>query len=67
MWEVTERWTSKGHRNTEGDKLNNLIREDGQMQLLGQRGYWSPINWDGDNVPDGREIGRLMVLNALVS
>lgn len=67
MWEVTERWTSKGHRNTEGDKLSGLIREDGQMRVLGQRGYWSPINWDGEDVPDGREIGQLMVLNAIVS
>jgi len=64
MWEVTERWTSKGHRNTEGDKLGGLIREDGQMRVLGQRGYWSPINWDGEDVPDGREIGQLMVMNA---
>lgn len=67
MFEVTERWTSKGHRNTEGDKLSGLICEDGQMRVLGQRGYWSPINWDGEDVPDGREIGQLMVMNATVS
>lgn len=67
MLEVTDRWTSKGHANTEGDKLSSLIRNDTQFELLGEKAYWSPVNWDGDGVPNGSEIGRLMVLNAIVS
>lgn len=67
MLEVTDRWTSKGHANTEGDKLSSLIRNDAQFELLGEKAYWSPVNWDGDGIPNGSEIGRLMVLNAIVS
>ena len=67
MFEVTERWTSRGHQNTEGDKLAGLIREDGQFERIRDMAYWSPINWDGGDVPRGREIGRLMVDNAIVS
>lgn len=67
MYEVTSRWTSKGHMHTQGDKLGTLIRNDGQFDLKGERAYWSPINWDGEDIPDGYEIGQLMVLNWFVS
>ena len=71
MAEVTNLWTSKGHKDTQGDGLVNLIIRDGQFRAgdVHERVYWSPINWDGgyEDVERGKEIGRLMVLNAIVS
>ncbi|KAH8110275.1 S-adenosyl-L-methionine-dependent methyltransferase [Phellopilus nigrolimitatus] len=66
LLEVTGNWTTKALQKTEGDKLNILIREDSQLEYLGEKAYWSPINWDGADPienPNGAEVGKLMVLN----
>ncbi|THH02955.1 hypothetical protein EW145_g6660 [Phellinidium pouzarii] len=68
LFEVTERWTTKAQQNTEGDELHILIREDGQFEDVKQKEYYSPVNWDGEDpaeIPNGTEIGKLMVLNIL--
>lgn len=70
LFEVTQRWTSKAQKNTEGDKLHLLLQEHGGFELLGQQDYYSPLNWDGGDpvaIPNGREVGRLMLLNITVS
>lgn len=70
LFEVTERWTSKARQNTEGDKLQILLQEHGGFELLGVKEYYSPLNWDGGDpvaIPNGSEIGRLMLLNMMVS
>ena len=68
--EVTKRWTSKALQNTEGDRLHLLLEQHGRFEVLGQSTYYSPINWDGgdpENIPNGEAIGKLMLLNVLVS
>ena len=70
MYEVSKRWLSKGLENTDGDKLAILMKEDGQFHNVRTRTYDIPIGWDGAGIVDnqnGAEIGRLMVLNVLVS
>lgn len=71
LWlaEVSQRWLSKALKNTDGDKLHNLIREEGQFEGVKVRIYNSPIGWDGTHVVEhgnGAEIGQLMVLNVNV-
>ncbi|THH09451.1 hypothetical protein EW145_g2015 [Phellinidium pouzarii] len=68
LFEATARWTTKAQQNTEGDKLHILMREDSQFEYLGQKTYYSPINWDGgdqEGILNGAEIGKLMLLNVL--
>lgn len=67
LYEVTERWTSKARQNTEGDKLHILLEEHGGFEVLGMKEYFSPLNWDGGDMANGAEIGKLMLLNIHVS
>lgn len=50
-----------------GDHVGWLLQNDNQLALLHQRPYYTPVNWDGGDIPNGREIGVLMATNLLVS
>ena len=68
--EVSERFLSKAKKNTDGDKLHVLMREDGQFEDVVCRVYNSPVGWDGAEIVEhgnGAEIGQLMIINANVS
>ena len=68
--EVSERFLSKAKKNTDGDKLHILMREDGQFEDIVCRVYNSPVGWDGGSLVEngnGAVIGSLMTHNWVVS
>ena len=46
-----------------GEFIGTWLRGEEQFEFLDDRTYFSPVNWDGDGMLSGDEIGRLGVIN----
>jgi hypothetical protein len=60
--EMFERLT----RSREYQPVDTLVRESGQFSHIQSHSYLSPINWPGDGIEHGDEIGQIMNKNMLV-
>lgn len=67
MNDLVKRMNEKNLDKLGGDYVGWLLQNDDQLALLQHRPYYTPVNWDGGDIPNGREIGMLMATNLLVS
>ncbi|KAJ7286477.1 hypothetical protein C8J57DRAFT_1287754 [Mycena rebaudengoi] len=44
-------------------RINSLVDENGKYHVLYFNRYFCPINWAGDNVEHGEQLGELMFMN----
>lgn len=49
------------------DELLRFMQDNGHFEQLAEKAYFAPINWDGDGIENGHEIGQLMAVNVKVS
>lgn len=61
--EVLERLT----RSPKYQPGDTLVRESGRFSHIQSSSYFSPINWPGDGIEHGEEIGEIMNKNMRVS
>lgn len=52
-----------------GDQQPDIVRADGQFDILGERDFFVPVGWDGgdNNIPHGEELSRMWSTNLEVS
>ena len=49
-----------------GEYMGWYLNNDEELEYIDERPYYPPVNWDGGEMPHGREIGMLMATNLLV-
>lgn len=50
-----------------GAELFRWLQDDGHLKVLESKTYFCPVNWDGDEIERGHELGQLWAVNAIVS
>lgn len=60
MLEVKARVPVKDTKNTPGEHLIRWMQEDGGLENIDGDFYFCPINWAGDGVKHGKELGEIM-------
>ncbi|TDL22853.1 hypothetical protein BD410DRAFT_803254 [Rickenella mellea] len=63
MLETKARMGSKSQHNFPGETLLRWIEEDGCLEKQDGVEYFCPINWDGDGMENGKELGKIMWKN----
>lgn len=61
--EMFERLT----RSRKYQPVDTLVRESGRFSHIHSSSYFSPINWPGNGIEHGEEIGEIMNKNMRVS
>jgi len=48
-----------------GAELFRWLQDDGHLKVLERKTYFCPVNWDGDEIESGHELGQLWAVNAI--
>lgn len=68
MDELVNISSAKNRERVGGAHLAWFIQHEPQLEFLGTKPFYVPVNWDGDglSLPNGKELGRLVTKSLLV-
>lgn len=67
MSEIGSRAVKIDQKMTFGEQLLHWLQDDNHFEKQDGKAYFSPVNWAGESVENGHEVGQLMATNVNVS